>query len=690
MKILPIIQQKYNFKAETLNDNTQIETPKQTVSSSKDIFLGAGLLASLAIAGVALYKNKNMKQELNSLKDNLTKSEKTVEEMKAKLKEAEKKIPQVEEKKEAVKPPKKEKNNDSRINSLIAENNRLRKALEQTVKKAEETINGVIKEANDVIKSQQGKRKSQGKQKEDSSIRKRALFNKENVIVIAPSKRHKHVQGENVIDIRELAEQSKDVTKESGFGLRTIFRNIQQKYYEILVNYRAKQAQKLKNQDIKELDKKYRQAVEASDARNAEWLNEQHKLKEAEYAKLFDEADIREGERILDAEAASSQAYIKASDARNEEWLKKQHELKEKEYAKLFDDAELAEQEKLVDDMARKMDDEALVRTKRLNQEDIACQEAIKAGDARNEEWLKKQHELKEKEYAKLFDDAELAEQEKLVDDMARKMDEEALVRTKRLNQEDIARQEAIKAGDARNEEWLKKQHELKEKEYAKLFDDAELAEQERLVDDMARKMDEEALTRAKHLEQEDIARQEAIKASDARNEEWLKKQHELKEIEYNKLFEKLPEDSKTEESQNIEQFNEEMRRYLQDNGLGLVKSNKLGKDMPPSYRKTGAMIPDSIEKLKFIFKKLRNRNHVLRQKNHIIYKRMQKGCWDKDAALKTRLLVYPEEVQKKMHEKRYHQMSGWTDAQWDEAKITRKDFMENKGKYILEELGLD
>ncbi len=76
MKILPIIQQKYNFKAETLNDNTQIETPKQTVSSSKDIFLGAGLLASLAIAGVALYKNKNMKQELNSLKDNLTKSEK--------------------------------------------------------------------------------------------------------------------------------------------------------------------------------------------------------------------------------------------------------------------------------------------------------------------------------------------------------------------------------------------------------------------------------------------------------------------------------------------------------------------------------------------------------------------------------------------------------------------------------------
>ena len=389
-----------------------------------------------------------------------------------------------------------------------------------------------------MIKSQQGKRKSQGKQKEDSSIRKRALFNKENVIVIAPSKRHKHVQGENVIDIRELAEQSKDVTKESGFGLRTIFRNIQQKYYEILVNYRAKQAQKLKNQDIKEFDKKYRQAVEASDARNAEWLNEQHKLKEAEYAKLFDEADIREGERILDAEAASRQAYIKASDTRNAEWLNEQRKVKEADYAKLFDEADIREGERILDAEA--------------------------------------------------------------------------------------------------------------------------------------------------------VSEQAYIKASNAHNKEWTKEQHDLKEKGCNKLFEKLPEDSKTEESQNIEQFNEEMRRYLQDNGLGLVKSNKLGKDMPPSYRKTGAMIPDSIEKLKFIFKKLRNRNHVLRQKNHIIYKRMQKGCWDKDAALKTRLLVYPEEVQKKMHEKRYHQMSGWTDAQWDEAKITRKDFMENKGKYILEELGLD
>ncbi len=438
-----------------------------------------------------------------------------------------------------------------------------------------------------MIKSQQGKRKSQGKQKEDSSIRKRALFNKENVIVIAPSKRHKHVQGENVIDIRELAEQSKDVTKESGFGLRTIFRNIQQKYYEILVNYRAKQAQKLKNQDIKEFDKKYRQAVEASDARNAEWLNEQHKLKEAEYAKLFDEADIREGERILDAEAASRQAYIKASDTRNAEWLNEQRKVKEADYAKLFDEADIREGERILD--------------------------------------------------------AEAASE-----------------------------QAYIKASDTRNAEWLNEQRKVKEADYAKLFDEADIREGERILDAEA------------------VSEQAYIKASNAHNKEWTKEQHDLKEKGCNKLFEKLPEDSKTEESQNIEQFNEEMRRYLQDNGLGLVKSNKLGKDMPPSYRKTGAMIPDSIEKLKFIFKKLRNRNHVLRQKNHIIYKRMQKGCWDKDAALKTRLLVYPEEVQKKMHEKRYHQMSGWTDAQWDEAKITRKDFMENKGKYILEELGLD
>ena len=86
---------------------------------------------------------------------------------------------------------------------------------------------------------------------------------------------------------------------------------------------------------MKEADIAEQQAKKASDKSNQKWLEKQHKLKEQEYSdwwnKTLFEKEAKEGERILEEDAAEIRKAKKASDRRNEEWLKEQHRIKEEE-----------------------------------------------------------------------------------------------------------------------------------------------------------------------------------------------------------------------------------------------------------------------------------------------------------------------------------------------------------------------
>ena len=192
-----------------------------------------------------------------------------------------------------------------------------------------------------------------------------------------------------------------------------------------------------------------------------------------------------------------------------------------------------------------------------------------------------------------------------------------------------------------------------------------------------------------REAEKEELAKAEAIKASDARNAEWLKKQHEIKEQEYAKLFddaEKIKEEN-TNTPQNYEQFNAEMRAYLRDNGLMPFVSKKLDGNMPGVYEPTGSFVKDSLNKIKTAFNKFKVNTYLQRRKQQIIKKRISKGSFDENTAVTAPLLVYPQEVQKNLHISRYADMSNWSEKRWNGAKMTRKEFMENRGKYILQDL---
>ena len=83
MRVTPIQSQAYNFKSQEINPTQEnINIPEEVpaeielttlpeplpaaenkTASTANILLGLGLLASLGVAGAALYKNKNIKKE---------------------------------------------------------------------------------------------------------------------------------------------------------------------------------------------------------------------------------------------------------------------------------------------------------------------------------------------------------------------------------------------------------------------------------------------------------------------------------------------------------------------------------------------------------------------------------------------------------------------------------------------------
>ena len=175
MRVTPIQSQAYNFKSQEINPTQEnISIPEEVpaeieattlpeplpaaenkTASTANVLLGLGLLASLGVAGAALYKNKNIKKEITSLKDKLSNSEKTTEELKTKLKEAEAKAAKTNETKSDNKVQKTKekatgtnktnseknvKNNSDKQTDSSAANNRENARIKQENRKLSEEI----------------------------------------------------------------------------------------------------------------------------------------------------------------------------------------------------------------------------------------------------------------------------------------------------------------------------------------------------------------------------------------------------------------------------------------------------------------------------------------------------------------------------------------------------------------------
>ncbi len=359
MKVLPIsqnIQPSKSSKAEGNISEPVVETeemlltekpadefakPSQPTQKSnvKDILLGSGIIASLAVAGVALYKNRDFKKEIGAVKDKLKEAEKKAEELKTKLKETEEKVAKTKETKKSV-PVSQPKMQNADVtglknqnNILTNENNLLRSQIEELKNNLQEKTTGFLEKVKKVFAKNTNKKvqtaqavKSPKKtvKPEEKVLDFNNLTKKEQKQVIAELKKllkekleimqkkakepvnikEQHVitqpakvQGTK-INIRELKQNNPEYTfkKEFGFGKKLIKR-IKTKYYELVADYRLRKAQKELQAENKRQDLQYKAAVQASDLRNEQWLEQQHKIKEQEYNEIF--KDIPEQPDII-------------------------------------------------------------------------------------------------------------------------------------------------------------------------------------------------------------------------------------------------------------------------------------------------------------------------------------------------------------------------------------------------------
>ena len=282
-----------------------------------------------------------------------------------------------------------------------------------------------------------------------------------------------------------------------------------------------KTAEKLKNQTKNEIS-----SVNANETVNEMMTNNQTSntskkvIKQRKNKKKFNKQQVeeisnQEGLRILEEGASDAQNARRASDRRNQEWLERQHRQKEQEINEFYSQNadKLNEMESLAD---KRLADKWL-KEQEYNAE--AARKARKASDRRNQEWLEKQHKQKEQEYSDFWN-KELNEKET----------KEGL----RILEEDASdARKAHKASDHRNQEWLEKQHKQKEQEINEFYSQNadKLDEMESLADKrIANKW-------LKEQEYNAEAVRKARKASDRRNQEWLERQHRQKELEMNEFY---------------------------------------------------------------------------------------------------------------------------------------------------------
>ena len=146
------------------------------------------------------------------------------------------------------------------------------------------------------------------------------------------------------------------------------------------------------------------------------------------------------------------------------------------------------------------------------------------ASHSANKKWLKEQHDMKEQEYQKLFDE-HFAQKEK------EQFAEDAAKGLRQIELEQDGKRYSQLASEAKNANWLKEQHDIKEQEYQKLFDE-HFAQKEK-----EKFLGEDATEGVKILDAEKQAAKDAKLESEIRNEAYLKEQHDMKEQEYQKLF---------------------------------------------------------------------------------------------------------------------------------------------------------
>ena len=436
MKIAETIPKYHSvFKAETsapisdgfTEEDLAPKDVKESNNNSKTLLLSAGILASLGVAGVALYKNKNFKKEINVIKDQLKKSEKNAEELKTKLKTAEENAS-----KQTAKNGTAEKtaDNSAKIteleeqnNSLTNENNKLRaqiadlenKSTAKIKAKADNIFKGIKEKVQhffkkDSVSNQPVKENEKAVQnisqnantndlsnltdKQIKTLRKMvaehlAKMLKNGVEPVKIKEKDKIVRSypsKGKIDIKQLkAENPKKPEPEpEKSGTTGIFSSIKSKYQELKAKLSSIKAKKQVSKT-------------AENAQTAETKKEP-KLLEYKPSQQANDAVKNTGSvqnKEIPAEEAVEPAVKETSAENTQKGL----------IGRLVDKIKIKFYEKKADYATYKV--QKNISDENVNKYETKYQRACEASDKRNAKWLAKQHKIKEREYKKLFDEAQ-------------------------------------------------------------------------------------------------------------------------------------------------------------------------------------------------------------------------------------------------------------------------------------------
>ena len=358
--------------------------------------------------------------------------------------------------------------------------------------------------------------------------------------IIEESKNNIKSTVENVVK-QENKEAVKDVTKEVSNNKKKIYTGGTHIDYTSGTTSKEEKTIKKSADDtidglklLEEDAAEARKAKKASDRRNQDWLNEQHKQKEQEYSdwwnKTLLEQETKEGERILNEDALNLRREKKLSDIRNQKWLDEQHKIKEEEMNQLY-----AENSDKLDELEKIADKRIASKYEViLDKEAAENLQYKKMSDKRNQEWLKAQHQKKEEEYSNWWNKT-LFEKEAKEGEEFLKNDADVKIKDKKMS-------------DERNQKWVNEQHDIKEQKMNEFYaqNSENLDKLEQLADERLAKKYETLMKEA------DLAEQQAIKASDKRNQKWVENQHKLKEKEYSDWWNKALFEKEAKEGERI------------------------------------------------------------------------------------------------------------------------------------------
>ena len=522
-------------KIDKKNNQTFLAAPVKKTSA--DLILGMTTAAATVVAGVALYKNHGTQKELKSVLEKLTKTEnelkKVIEESKNNIKSAVEDVVK-NENKETVNSAKKEvlENKKKHYSSGIHINNTPVSKEEKSTKKIEDVVSENLNILEDDAAAARKAKKASDRRNQEWLEKQHKLKEQEysnwwnKTLLKQETKEGERILADDAANLRREKKLS-DIRNQKWLDEQHNIKEQEMNQFYADNSEKFDELEKLADKRIRAKyeaildneEKEARYAKKASDRRNQEWLNGQHKQKEQEmnifYARrsrklkqLSKLADKRLGEKyekLLDSEAAEKLKAKKVSDRRNQEWLESQHKLKEQEYSNWWNKT-LFDKEAKDGEEVLKNDADAKIKAKKIS-------------DVRNQKWLNEQHDIKEQEMNQFY-----VENSEKLDKLEQIADERLAEKYETLMKEaDIAEQQAKKASDKSNQKWLEKQHKLKEQEYSdwwnKTLFEKEAKEGERILEEDAAEI------------------RKAKKASDRRNEEWLKEQHRIKEEEMNERY---------------------------------------------------------------------------------------------------------------------------------------------------------